>query len=130
MPSDRKHQKFKECNESSLQSVNKSLITGENNFKVTENSHSQKRVFTTGNDDVKTRETANMHYKALKLLSKPLQHVNTENVQYNGKAMLIYTEVSVMVNCANKTKTRTLLPLQMHIVQNLPSIYNHHEAIF
>jgi len=71
-----------------------------------------------------------MHYKVLKLLSKPLQHVNTENVQYNGKAMLIYTEVSVMVNCANQTKTRTLLPLLVHMVQNLPRIYNQQEAIF
>jgi len=63
-----------------------------------------------------------MHYKVLKQLSKPLQHVNTENVQYNGMVMLIYTEFSVMVKCANKI-TRTLLPLQVHIVQNLPSIY-------
>jgi len=71
-----------------------------------------------------------MHYKVLKLLSKPLQHVNIENVQYNCKPKFIYTEVSVMVNCANKTKTTTLLPLQVHNVQNLPCIYNQQEAIF
>jgi len=71
-----------------------------------------------------------MYYKTLKLLSKPLQHVNTENVQYNDKVTLIYTEFSIMVNCANKTKTRTLLPLQVHIVQNLPSIYNQQKVIF
>jgi hypothetical protein len=64
------------------------------------------------------------------VLSKPLQYVSTENIQYNGKATLIYSEVSVMVNCANKTKTITMLLLQVHTVQDLPSIYNKQEAIF